>query len=81
MNFKEVSLEATESTLYKMITWIKKSDKGCNERHKACLDAGISNQKLKTMVKTRFASKVIMFQETLKYHNAINLCYGRQETQ
>jgi hypothetical protein len=31
-------------------------------------------------VKTRFATKVIWFQETFKYRDAINLCYGRQET-
>ncbi len=62
-----------------MITWIKKFDKGHSERHKACLDVGISIQKLKKMVKTRYASKVIMFQETFKHHDAINLCYGRQE--
>jgi hypothetical protein len=28
-------------------------------------------------VKIRFATKVIMFQETLECHNAINLSYGR----
>jgi hypothetical protein len=32
-------------------------------------------------MKTRFVSKVILFQETLEYQNAINLCYERQETQ
>ncbi len=31
-------------------------------------------------MKTKFASKVILFQETLEYQDAINLCYGRQET-
>jgi hypothetical protein len=31
-------------------------------------------------MKRRFANKVILFQETLKYQDAINLCYGRQET-
>jgi hypothetical protein len=30
---------------------------------------------------TRFVSKVIPFKKTLEYHNAINLCYGRQKTQ
>jgi hypothetical protein len=64
-----------------MITWIKKFDKGHSERHRPCLDVGIFNQKLKKMVKTRYASKVIMFQETFKYHDVINLCYGRQESQ
>jgi len=31
-------------------------------------------------VKTKFANKVILFQETLEYGDAINLCYGRHET-
>jgi hypothetical protein len=26
-----------------------------------------------------FVSKVILFQETLKYHDAINFCYKKQE--
>jgi len=30
-------------------------------------------------MKRRFVSKVILFQETLKYQNTISLCYGRQE--
>ncbi len=44
-----------------------------------CLDVRLSHRKLKALVKTRFASKTILFQETLKYQDAINLCYGKQE--
>ena len=29
-------------------------------------------------MKTRFASKVVLFQETQEFAKAINLCYGRQ---
>jgi hypothetical protein len=47
----------------------------------ACVDARISYRKLKTPVKTRFASKVILFQKTIEYQNVVNLCYERQETQ
>jgi hypothetical protein len=57
--------------------WTKNSDKGCNEWKRACIDVGLSHQKLKTLVKTKFDSKVIPFQETLEYQDAINLCYGR----
>jgi hypothetical protein len=32
-------------------------------------------------VKTKFANKVILFQETLEYLNAIIFCFGKQETQ
>jgi hypothetical protein len=45
-----------------------------------CLDAVLRHQKLKTLVNTKFISKVILFQEALEYRDAINLCYGRQET-
>jgi hypothetical protein len=31
----------------------------------------------KTPIKTRFASKVIMFKETLEFRQTILLCYGR----
>lgn len=37
-------------------------------------------QKLKALVKTRFANKVIMFKKTLKFKQIILLCYGRQNT-
>jgi hypothetical protein len=32
------------------------------------------------LMKTGFASRVILFQETLKCMNAINMCYDRQTT-
>jgi hypothetical protein len=32
-------------------------------------------------MKTKFASKVIFFQEAFEYYDAINLCYWKQETQ
>jgi hypothetical protein len=61
VGFKEVSLKATRSMVQKIITWTKKYDKGHSEWHRACLDVGFSHRKLKTLVKIRFASKVIMF--------------------
>jgi len=45
----------------------------------ACVDVGLSHRRLKTPMKTKFANKVILFQETLEYGDAINLCYGRLE--
>ncbi len=57
--------------------WTKKSSKGCNEWKWACIDVRLNHRKQKTPVKTKFANKVILFQETLEYQNAINLCYGR----
>jgi hypothetical protein len=67
VGFREVSLKAIQSTLQKTITWIKKFGKGRSEWQRACLDARVSHQKLKTPMKTRFISKVILFQETLEY--------------
>ena len=73
-----VSLKTAQATLQKIITWTKKSRKGGREWKEACIDAQLRPRKLKTLVKTRFASCVILFQETLEYRNAINMCYGRE---
>jgi len=59
---------------------MKKSGKGWHEWHKACLDSGVFPQKFKTPVKIKFASCVILFQETLEFKHTISLCYGRQTT-
>jgi hypothetical protein len=37
----------------------------------ARLDLGLSHCKLKTLTKTKFANKLIMFQKTLKYRDVI----------
>ena len=42
---------------------------------KACEEVGLPSKRLKTLVKIRFASKVVMFQETTEYASTINLCY------
>jgi hypothetical protein len=65
------------SSLQKIITWILKSGKGKHEWDRACKDASFCPQKLKTPMKTRFASKIILFKETLEFKDAINLCYSR----
>ena len=75
---KEVSLKDAQKSLQSCITWMKKSGKGRQEWDKACIDAGLPTRKLKTPVKTRFASKVVLFQETQEYADAISICYRRQ---
>ena len=80
-SMKHVSLKNAQSTLQKTITWTKKSGKGRHEWEKACIEAGLPSRRLKTPVKTRFASKVTLFQETLEYASAINICYQRQSLQ
>ncbi len=76
-----VNLTTTQYALQKKIIHIKQFDKGCNEWQKACFNHGLSHFKLKTPTKTKFVNKVIMFQKTLEYRGAINLCYGKQENQ
>jgi hypothetical protein len=44
------------------------------------MDNELRSQKLKTPIKTRFASKVIMFEKTLEFKTIILLCYGKQKT-
>ncbi len=80
VDFWEVSLKATHSTLHKTITWTKKFGKGHNKWQKPCLDVGISHQKMKILVKTKFVNKVIIFQKTLEYWDTINLYHGKQKT-
>jgi hypothetical protein len=49
-----------------IVAWTKKSNKGCNEWKWVCLDVGGHHQKQKTLMKTKFANKVIFFQKPLK---------------
>jgi len=51
---------------------VKKRGKGYQEWDKACRAIGLTLHKLKTFVKIRFGSKFELFQETLKFANAIN---------
>ncbi len=48
-------MKAIQSTLQKIITWTKES----NKRHALMLGSPIKNKKI--VVKTRFINKVIMF--------------------
>ena len=73
-----MSLKSAQVALQSYITWTKKPGKGGAEWKKTCIKAGLHAKKLKTLVKTRFASKVIFFQETLEYADAINICYAAQ---
>ncbi len=75
VGMKEVSLKDAQVAFQKIITWIKKSGKGIIEWQKTFYEVGMQHKKLKTLVKAYFVSKVIMFQETLEYVNAINICY------
>jgi len=75
VGMKEISSKDAQITFQKIITQIKTSRKEKIERQKACHEIGMQQKKLNTLAKICFTSKVILFQETLKYVNAINICY------
>ncbi len=77
---KEVSLKNAQATFQKTITWTRKFGKARLEWEKAYHEANMQHKKLKTLVKTHFASKVILFQETLEYVNVINIYYTQQSS-
>jgi hypothetical protein len=61
IGFGEVNLKAIQFTLQKIITWTKRFGKGRSKWHRAFLNVGVSHQKLKAMVKTRFINKMTLF--------------------
>jgi hypothetical protein len=44
----------------------------------ACKEVGLKAKKLKTPLKTKFASKVVLFQDTLKFHIVIDFYLSQQ---
>ncbi len=62
----------------RLLLELKKVARGRWEWAKACKNSKHSLQKLKTHVKIRFASKVILFKETFEFNDTTNLCYSRQ---
>jgi hypothetical protein len=75
---REVSIKVDLFSLQKIITWTKKSGKGKQEWFKFIKIPSITLENKKTLVKTQFDSKVILFKETLEFKDAINLCYSKQ---
>jgi hypothetical protein len=61
-SMKKVSVKVAQAKLQSTITWTKKSGLGRQEWAKACIEAGLPVKKLRTPMKTRFASRVILFQ-------------------
>jgi hypothetical protein len=66
--------------VYKKITWTKQFGKGRQEWEKACVESGLLPHKLKTPIKTRFASNIIMFEECIEVKKTIIICYDRKKT-
>jgi hypothetical protein len=75
-----ISITEAQFILSKNITWTKKGVKGRYVWCKTCFHNGVPPRKFKTLIKTRFASKVIWFQKTLEFKYTIALCYGQQQS-
>jgi hypothetical protein len=63
--------------VYKIIVWTKKIEKERQEWEKACVESRLLPHKLKTPIKTRFTSKIIVFEKCLELKKTILFCYGR----
>ncbi len=63
----------------KSLKW-RNQGKGSKGGKKICIESGMRHWKLKTLMKIRFLSKVIMVEETLEFKQTILLCYGRHKT-
>jgi hypothetical protein len=70
---KNVNAKKVQSGLQKTITCTKKYGKRRREWEQACSKNEMQHQKLKALVKTRFANKFIMFEKILQFKNAITL--------
>ncbi len=70
INLKQVNLKVAQGNLPKTITWTKKLRKRRHEWERACVERGLRPQNIKTLKKTRFGSKVIMFEEVLEFKEA-----------
>lgn len=77
-DLRVANIKDAQACLQKAISWTKQSAEGRQEWPKACADNGLPIRTLKAPIKTRFASKVVFFQEALEYKEAITTCYARQ---
>ncbi len=68
----QVSVKDAQSILQKTITWTNKYGK------KLALNVGCHFE-IKNPIKTKFSSKVIMFQKTMEFKQSIITCYGREK--
>jgi hypothetical protein len=66
-DLKHASVKAAQGSVYKMLTWTKKSSKRRQEWEKVCVESSLWPCTFQTPMTMRFASKVIMFEEALKF--------------
>ncbi len=65
--------------MQKIITWTKKSSKRRQEWGKTSIESGMRDRKSKTFIKTRFAIKVILFEEALEFKQTIVLLWEAKD--
>ncbi len=76
VGFSKVNLKGVQTSLQNTIIWTKTPWKRKQEWKDSCIIVSLAIKMLKTPVKTKFASRVILFQETIAYQDAIFICYG-----
>jgi hypothetical protein len=69
-------LKATETSIQKTISQIKKSRKGRKKWKGVCIIARLPIRIFKKIVKMQFASKIILFLNTFTHQNVISIYYG-----
>jgi hypothetical protein len=75
---RKVFIKDVNSSLQKTINWFKKFGKGRHEWARSCKDRSFHLGKLNIFIKTWFASKVILFKETLEFKDHVNICHSKQ---
>ncbi len=74
IGLNHVNVKVAHVILKKTITWTKKLKKRRPKWEKACVERELRPRKLNTPMKTKFVSKVIMFEKCLEFKEAIILC-------
>jgi len=77
MGIRQVNVKDVRVGLWKIITWTKKFGKGRQKWEKAYVENESLLQKFKTLNKTRFSCKIIMFEKNLEFKKTIFLYYGK----
>jgi hypothetical protein len=75
---QHVNIKYAQISIQACKTWTKKSRKWRVEWTKASLVTSLWPWKLSRLVRTRFASKVAMFQQTFEFKVVIHVCYSQQ---
>ncbi len=70
-SLKHVCVKVVQNNSQMTLTWTTKLGKGRKEWQKECVERDWGLRKFKTLVKTKFADKVIMFEKALKFKEVV----------